>query len=101
MHALVISVLLCTSYSLGRESKLLVERTVDLSSFPDQSVKVQLAGWYTQKNKYSPNTAVLRALVLKIITVPQDKLLVQLGISYRTRQNIRCAFDLVLFISAH
>ena len=56
MHALVISVLSCTSYSLGRESKLLVERTVDLlSSFPGQSVKVQLAGWYTQKNKYSLN----------------------------------------------
>ena len=62
-----------------------------LSSLPVRSAKMQLAHWYTQKTKRSLTTALFRMLVPKTITVSQAKLLVQLDISYRTLQDIRCA----------
>ena len=74
--------------------ELFVETTLDLlPSLPVRSAKMQLAHWYTQKSKRSRTTAVLRAIVPKTITVPQAKRLVQLGISYQTLQDIRCAFS--------
>ena len=91
MRALGTSALLSTSYFSERENKLIVETTLYFLSYVFVwSAKMQLKDCYTQKSKQSLNIAVLQAIALKTITVPQAKLLVQLGISYQTLQDICC-----------